>query len=105
MDHNKIRKSIMSDIMIANDLKIFSNHSHLSSSIKRFYQEYANSIIISNLIHLIKENHLDIEAKIECFAKAKKLGVYPIYGRTNSWKTTLLARILNCEWVLNYLMR
>lgn len=105
MDHNKIRKSIMSDIMIANDLKIFSNQSHLSSSIKRFYQEHANSIVISILINLIKENHLDFEAKVECLATAKRLGVYPVYGRTNSWKTILLARILNCEWVLKCIMR
>ena len=93
----KIKYLIVSDFYVANNIRKNTRNSRYSDVIQSLYSKHVNSIVVSNLIRLIKEKYLNSDMKRECFDTAKQLGVYPVKGKTNSWKTTLLAKLLNCE--------
>lgn len=86
-----IRKAILTD--------------RYSEPIKRLYRRHTNSIVASMLLRLIKDHRVSLADRKDCLDLAKHLAVYPIKGRTNSWKTTLLIPFLNCEWLYRYLLR
>ena len=49
---------------------------------------------------LYRDKKLDYDEKIGLLLTAKELGIYPIKGKSLSWKTTLFGHILNVEWLL-----
>lgn len=101
----KIRLIIESDFHVASSvISCLSNFAY-SPQIRQHYEKVGNSIAVSALLLLCRNHFLEYKMKEECLVTAKRLGVYPVCGRTNSWKTTLLARFLNCEWVFKYLLR
>lgn len=101
----KIKYLIESDFHVANNIKKNVKTPLYSPEIQRFCSSHANSIVISNLIRIVNERILDSEMKLLCLETAKSLGVYPITERTNSWKTTILSRLLNCEWLFKWLIK
>jgi glycosyltransferase involved in cell wall biosynthesis len=101
----KVRLIVESDFHVACSVILCSSNLTYSPQIRKYYKLVGNSIAVSALLQLCRNHFLEYKTKRKCLATAKRLGVYTVRGKTNSWKTTLLARILNCEWVLNYLMR
>lgn len=101
----KVRKIIESDFYVAGSVRKCSNVPTYSDTIRNYYARIGNSIVVSALIQLFKNPILDKAIKLECLETAKLLCVYPIHGKTNSMKTTILSRLLNCEWLYRKLLR
>ena len=101
----KVRKIIESDFHVAKKVKECSNSNVYSNNIRQHYARIGNSIAVSSLLQLCRNTCLDYQAKIDCIDTAKHLGTYPIIGKTNSWKTTLLRYLLNQEWLLKWVIK
>lgn len=104
-DSKKICRSIHSDIIVASRLKDVSDLPQYSERIKQLFVRKSRSLTVSTLISLIRAKRLNPEEKQECLVLAKNEGVYPVRGRTLSWKTTFLIPFLNCVWLYRYLLR
>lgn len=101
----KIRKIIESDFHVSSSVLRCSKSDVYSDKIRQHYAQVGSSIAVSALIQLWRSTYLDYQAKMNCLNTAKSLGVYPITERTNSWKTTVLSRLLNCEWLFKWLIK
>jgi len=101
----KIRKIIESDFHVSSSVLRCSKSDVYSNKIRQYYAQVGSSIAVSALIQLWRSTYLDYQTKVDCLNTAKRLGVYPIKGRTNSWKTTILSRLLNCEWLYRKMLR
>lgn len=75
----------------------FMKERNLSDEIQVLYKKHGNSIIVSNYLSLLKNKIIDFETKNEIFMLTKKLKLYPIKGKSLSWKTTILIPFLNIE--------
>lgn len=95
----KIKYLLESDFFVVSNI-LKETKTGYSKEIQALYRKECNSIIISNLIRILKEDNFTLGMKRECLATAKQKGVYPIVGKTKSWKTTILAHLLNIEWLL-----
>lgn len=104
-DALKVRKIIESDLYVAGSIIKSSKDQRYSEVIQDLFLKIGNSIILSVLLQLKRNTIMSYESKWECLNTAKRLGVYPIKGRTNSWKTTVLSRLLNCEWLFKWLIK
>lgn len=93
---------IKNDISIAAAIKDAANSGSFSESIKKALYLRSTSATISSLWALRKLRHkLYRENVVDIINHSKDLGVYPIKGRSYSWKSTLLAHILlNQMWLL-----
>ncbi len=101
----KIVHSYRSEFKIAKSIKEFANTTPISPDLRLFYNYHENSSIVSCLLRLVKEHNIDKKNKIELLEELKKSGLYPIYGRTLSWKTTFLITFLNKEWLYRVLLQ
>lgn len=101
----KIRKIVESDFHVSSSILRCSKSDVYSDKIRHYYAQVGNSIAVSALIQLWRNTYLDHQGKRDCLNTATRLGVYPIKGRTNSWKTTMLSRLLNCEWLFKWLIK
>lgn len=95
----KIAKMAEGDFMCVYNIKKNMEKTCYSKKIQDRFSKHGNSILISNLIKLIKENNLPTTTKYELINKLKELHLYPIKGKTLSWKTTILKLIINQEWL------
>lgn len=93
-DISKIRKKILDNVIIAKHMRDMANDFNLPKYLRTFYARRCNSVIVADLLHLFKQKSyrpfLD-----EYISLAKKNNLYPIKGRTLSWKTTLIIPLLN----------
>lgn len=87
--------NIKSDVIIAGRLKTIGERIQVSPNIIRNYSHRANSLLLSTLIHLYREEILSQQTKKEIFTLMKEQGLFPIKGRTASIKTTLLVPFVN----------
>lgn len=101
----KLKKQIEGDLNVSFSIRKAIKSKLYSLPINKLYIRHTNSIIISNLLRMVKDRRVAQSDRVECFELAKRLSLYPIKGRTNSWKTTLLIPFLNCEWLYRYLLR
>ena len=97
---NRIIKLINDDMIIVRHIRDFSHSDERGSKLKDFYLKHGNSLFISCLMALYRDKKLDYDEKIGLLLTAKELGIYPIKGKSLSWKTTLFGHILNVEWLL-----
>ncbi|EFZ36909.1 glycosyltransferase, group 2 family protein [Hoylesella oralis ATCC 33269] len=94
-------KSVASDLQIAHNIKEFTKIRGLSKPLKKYFLYQSNSIVVGIFLsYLRKVNDLPSSFIIKSLYLAKELELYPIIGRTNSWKTTLCIPFLNREWLL-----
>lgn len=101
----KVKKALMDDIIIAANTRKYAESFNYPDSIKNLYKKRSNSIVVSSLIALLTNFHLPNDVKVECLNLAKSLSLYPIKGKTQSLKTTLLSVLLNQERVLRLCYR
>ena len=101
IDREKTQKKIVhsyrSEFRIAKNIKEFADTSSISLDLRRFYNQHENSAIVSCLISLVRRRDVEKKTKIELLEELKKAGLWPIQGRTLSWKTTVLIPLLNCN--------
>lgn len=68
----------------------------MERELRNYLQRWSNSIVFGELWSMIKQKNL-LNSFIQ---SAEVLLLYPIKGRTLSWKTTMLVPIVNCKWFL-----
>lgn len=101
----KLKKQITSNLQVAYNTKQAVNKDCYSVDIRKYICKHMNSLVVINLLRLIRDKRLDLKIRKDCFSMAKTLGVYPIYGQANTWKTTLLGGFISVEWLFKMLMR
>lgn len=101
----KLMFQIKSNFQVAKNTKTAMNTDEYSKNVKEYVIRHMNSLVVINLLRLIKDTRLNADIKNECFDFAKKINVYPIQGKAKSWKTTVLGRLLSVEWLFKILMR
>lgn len=101
----RIIKLLNDDMIVVHHIRDFSMKDEHGKLLRDFYIKHGNSLLVSCLINLYKEKRLNYNDKISLFEKAKTLHIYPIKGRTLSWKTTLISQILNVEWIYKKLLQ
>lgn len=94
-NEDKIKHGIISDLYVAASLKDSMNNPSFSIEIKNLYSKKSNSIVVSLFINLIRKRMFDINFINKCIDTAKRLKLYPVNGRTNSWKTSLIIPLIN----------
>lgn len=102
----KARKAVTSDIIVAGNIQTFAHKNSLSSLTTKYLERTSTSLITGVMLSLVKSKRKD---KILLYEAVLKEGIirnlYPIKGKTNSWKTTMLIPIINCEHFMKLLIR
>lgn len=93
----KVMRGLRSDIIIAKTLRQIPCGSDIEAKeqIIDNYKKRSNSIIVSLFLRLLFRDDLSKEDKRQLKQIAIKEKLFPIKGRSLSWKTTLLSKILN----------
>lgn len=106
MNHDKIMKSMKSDIEISKDFKMFSTESHLGSGMPHFFIRHANSIITSLCYSLLtRYKYLPFSNKKEIIKIMKEKDMLPIKGKTNSKKSDIFKVLLIFPYLLLVVLR
>lgn len=90
----KIKKRNIDDLQVAYNGIKYAEQCNLPTKMKTFFRQKANSLVVSQLLGFFM-GHIPESIKQEYIEKAKSLGLFPIKGRTLSWKTTLVGKLLN----------
>ena len=100
----KIQKNIFSDFIVINNVTKASEN--YTENVRSMYSFQMNSLLVSLIITLVRDKKiLGSEFCYKCLRYAKENAIYPIGGRTLSWKTTALIPIINQEWLLRILLK
>lgn len=95
----KLIKHITDDLTIVRHIRDFSKTDERGKILKGFYNRHGNSLVVACLLRLCKEKALSKTDKLTLFESAKTLKIYPVKGRTLSWKTSVMLPFLNIEWL------
>ena len=98
---HKILSMISDNLVVANNVISYMENNNFSNKIKRHYYEVFNSMIVSELISFFhKENNfISLDFIHYLINESKNNNLYPIRGKTLSWKTSILIPIFNMEWL------
>ena len=101
----KIKYNIYNDFVVAAEIKNYIGKLS-SAKLRDFYEKHANSLLVG-LFYLLFMNKQSwgINFCNQCLELCIERGVYPIKGRTKSWKTTMLIPFINCRWLLKWMLR
>lgn len=92
---------LYSDFVVCSDIKSLINFGKLSDKVADVYEKHANSILVGATIQLIKTRKLfGKEFVNKCLRYSFENKLYPIKGKTSSWKTGIVAKMLNCYLIL-----
>ena len=95
-DVQKHRKALMSDIEIVNDIFRYCESAPVSKAIKRLYRRRMRSLLVSSVLSAYRDHQYYDRAFLHTLLdRARGYHLYPIWGRTESWKTTLLLPFIN----------
>ena len=101
---NRIIKLINDDMVVVRHIRDFTQKDERGGVLREFYTKHGNSLLISCLLALCRQTDLNYKDRITLLEKAKTLQLYPIKGRTLSWKTTMMIPFLNIEWLFRILL-
>ena len=99
----KTAERILSCAEMASRLMQLANDEQFSIKLRKYLRRWANSITMGGMISLIGSGNSQLGGLL--LERSKTLGLYPIKGRTKSWKTTALIPLINCRWLINWLIR
>ena len=100
----KIKYNIYNDFVVAAEIKNYI--SKLSSAkLRDFFEKHANSLLVG-LIYLLFKNRQSWGRDFcnKCLELCIERGVYPIKGKTKSWKTTMLIPFINSKHVIKWVL-
>lgn len=94
---NKVMRNLTSDIFIAKALRQIPYGLNIEAKerIVDNYQKRSNSILVSLFLRLFSCDDISKEDKRQLKQIATTEKLFPFKGRSLSWKTTLLSKILN----------
>lgn len=101
----KAFKHLSDNLIIVRHIRDFAEQNYHGKKIKSFYRKHGNSLLVSNMIAVRKSELLTRNDKLRFFEKMKDLNLYPIIGRTLSWKSSLLVPFLNCRWLYKQMLK
>ena len=101
----KIKYNTYNDFVVAAEIKNYISKLG-SAKLRDFYDKHANSLLVG-LFYLLFMNKQSWGRNFcnQCLELCIERGVYPIKGRTKSWKTTMLIPLINCRWLINWMLR
>lgn len=94
---SKIMHRITSDIDVAAQLRIAAKSSVYSNPIRSLLTRKSRSIMVSLLLGMVRGINMPRREKLTCLEYAKSRCVYPCYGRSLSWKSSVLSFLLSVE--------
>ena len=101
----KIKYNIYNDFVVAAEIKNYIGKLS-SAKLRDFCEKHANSLFVG-LFYLLFMNKQSwgINFCNQCLELCIERGVYPIKGCTKSWKTTMLIPLINCRWLIKWMLR
>lgn len=96
-DIKSIRRKYNSDLLIAAELKELIHNGNISSILKKRYQKILNSLVVSHYLSYLKNPKL-FDTKYSYYSLIKNLGLFPLKGRSMSFRSTLFLFILNLKF-------
>lgn len=102
----KQERIALDNLVVARNIKNFLAKSDISRALKELLDRRMNSIVFSLILSVISgDKNWSHGFPCRCINEAKKYNLYPIKGVTESWKTTIIAKIFNCEFLLYLLLK
>lgn len=98
----KTAERILSCAEMASRLMQLANDEQFSIKLRKYLRRWANSITMGKMISLIGSGNSQLGGLL--LERSKTLGLYPIKGRTKSWKTTLLIPFINSKHVIKWVL-
>lgn len=90
------RKSLMSELEVANDIFHYCETAPISEALKRLYRRRMRSLLVSSILQFFKERQYYDRSFLYSFLdKANSYHLYPLRGCTESWKTTIMVPFVN----------
>ena len=93
----------LSCVKMAKRLVLLAQDGKMGEKLRKYLIKWANSIVTGKIIALFISGNKEL--LVLFLESSKNLGLYPIKGRTKSWKTTALIPFVNRRWLIEFLMR
>lgn len=94
----KREQNQLDNLQIAHNVKEFANSGECTDDIKKYLNRKMNSMLVASLVsYMRKDDGFGYQFVKYFLNEAKSFGLYPIIGRTYSWKTTALLPIVNIK--------
>jgi len=101
----KVKKAFLDDVDVAGyGLKYVTENAY-PKDIVQLYNRRANSLVVSKMLHLLTNKKRRLAFGHDFMERLKAFDLYPIKGKTLSWKTYILIPILNWKGITNYLIK
>lgn len=95
-DVAKHRQTLLSTVEIVNDIFRYCETAPVSKAVKRLYRRRMRSLLVSSVLSAYRDHQYYDRAFLHTLLdRARGYHLYPIWGRTESWKTTLLLPFIN----------
>lgn len=95
-DVAKHRQTLLSTVEIVNDIFRYCESAPVSKGIQRLYRRRMRSLLVSSVLSAYRDHQYYDRAFLHTLLdRACGYHLYPIWGRTESWKTTLLLPFIN----------
>ena len=104
-DSLKLQKLMFDDIDVAANVIRYYRDSNFSMSLKDSVIRRMNSVVVSMLLLPFRDSKMKVSFIREILEYSCQRGVYPINGRTLSWKTTVLIPLLNRKKIYLFLCK
>ena len=103
---NKKKRNYLDNLIIVRNVKQFAYSNNYSAAIKDFLIRKMNSTEVAFLLSFLRKDSLfGYEFAKDFVEEAKRLSVYPIKGKTYSWKTSVILPFINIKWLYLALVR
>lgn len=97
----KIQRNFYHDLLVMSNIHRFvEEQMDMGKELKLFYEKRINSVVCGVIISCLFSTQIEVSFLQKCITFCKAEGLYPLKGKTESWKTTLLSKILNSERLL-----
>lgn len=100
MDDDKRKKQYCDEFSIVKHIREFSIQYQIEPKVRNYLQRHGNSLAVSNLLRLRSEKDFPRSIKCSILDFMEQAGIYPIKGRTLSWKTSMLIPFFNIRCLL-----
>ncbi len=99
------RRALLGSIEIVNEILHYSEVTPISEEVKCLYRRRMRSLLVSSIFSAcIDHQYYDRTILCQLLDKAYGYHIYPIWGRTESWKTTILIPFINLLWFWHFLI-
>ena len=91
----KVKKAFLDDVDVAGYGLQYVTENAFPNDIVQLYSRKANSLVVSKMLQLLTNKKSRLAFGHDFMERLKAFGLYPIKGKTLSWKTNILIPFLN----------